>query len=41
VLCTMHGDLYRIASIIDQGFDDDVAVNPLSDDDGNIKVLTD
>ena len=41
MLCTKQGDLYRIASIVDQGFDDDIAVNPLSDDDGNLKVEAD
>ena len=28
VLCTKDGDLYRIASIVDSGFDDVHAVNP-------------
>lgn len=41
MLCTKKGDLYRIASIVDPRFDDDIAVNPLNDDDGNLKVVDD
>lgn len=41
MLCTKEGDLYRIASIVDQGFDDENAVNPMADDDGNLMVESD